>query len=293
MGKTPGKFLEARMRRLFPLFWACLATTSAVALYLQQAKMTVSLPQIAVNATMNPTLLGVGFVDGAYWTLEYEWVFYFVVFLAIGLTGTKWIEWIFGGWFLVIVISSITPVEVPLVPDRFVSGICVIFLNGAAAGMAAKHGWTWWRMAAFLTTGAYSLWAVVTGSVDRFDSAAGPIITGLILLAGTIFVGLNTWEPLARVQILGSRMMGRLTYPIYLLHAHLGYMTLNLFATEENKYILLPVMIVALIGLASLYLWLVEDKLADFWRGFFRILVEKPVDAFFGLIKGQPIQESR
>ena len=49
--------------------------------------MSVTLPQFLANLTMLPSMFGYGYVDGVYWTLEFELRFYLLVlfFLIVGL----------------------------------------------------------------------------------------------------------------------------------------------------------------------------------------------------------------
>ena len=81
--KTAGQFLAARAVRLYPAFWAAVIFTTVVAQFWGGMKMSVSFPQAIANLTMFPKLFGYEFVDGVYWTLQYEWMFYFAVCTAL------------------------------------------------------------------------------------------------------------------------------------------------------------------------------------------------------------------
>lgn len=71
-------FLKKRFIRLFPAFFVSVVITSIVT-YLFLPAAFCGIKDILLNFTMVPNLFGARYVDGAYWTLQYEWAFYFVV----------------------------------------------------------------------------------------------------------------------------------------------------------------------------------------------------------------------
>lgn len=74
--ERPADFLVARFSRLYPAYWTAILLTSA---FLWLADGTIEPPsarQIAVNFTMLQSFFGVPAVDGVYWTLEVELLFY-------------------------------------------------------------------------------------------------------------------------------------------------------------------------------------------------------------------------
>ena len=50
------------------------------------------------------------------------------------------------------------------------------------------------------------------------------------------FYFLNS-EKSSKVDLPFANQVGGMTYPLYLIHAHFGYMFLNKFASNENKSI--------------------------------------------------------
>src|SRR5215472_15889611 len=71
-------FIVSRFARLFPAFWAAVALTSC-ALTIHPLLPTFWSPgvgTIAANLTMMPVLFHAHLIDGAYWSLFYELIFY-------------------------------------------------------------------------------------------------------------------------------------------------------------------------------------------------------------------------
>ncbi len=79
-------FAVSRLSRLYPTFWACVFITAAF-MYAYQPE-NLSWPMLLANLTMVPVYFGIENLDGVYWTLLVEMVFYLwilVIYLAKGL----------------------------------------------------------------------------------------------------------------------------------------------------------------------------------------------------------------
>ncbi|PRY10587.1 peptidoglycan/LPS O-acetylase OafA/YrhL [Pontibacter ummariensis] len=81
--KTPFEFVIARFSRLYPTYWVCVLLTFLVVLLDGKG---VTLEQLFYNLTMFQMFLGQENIDGAYWSLAEELVFYGIVFgvLVVG-----------------------------------------------------------------------------------------------------------------------------------------------------------------------------------------------------------------
>lgn len=88
-GKIDGsvKFLLSRFFRLFPLFWLSLLL-SLIAQQWSSGKYP-STTDIFLNATMVPEFFSVQLINGAYWTLAVELVFYGICLALFLLNGVK------------------------------------------------------------------------------------------------------------------------------------------------------------------------------------------------------------
>ncbi len=84
--KCASDFLVARFSRLYPAYWTAVLLTSAV---LVESSGPLGAPtgrQIMFNLTMVQSFLKVASIDGVYWTLKVELLFYALA-LALFLTG--------------------------------------------------------------------------------------------------------------------------------------------------------------------------------------------------------------
>ncbi|HEV3023233.1 MAG TPA: acyltransferase, partial [Pirellulales bacterium] len=83
---SAGEFAVGRFARLYPAYWAAAALTFAVVQCCGLPGQAVSVGEAVVNATMLQHLLGAPHIDGAYWSLEVELLFYGAI-LALDRAG--------------------------------------------------------------------------------------------------------------------------------------------------------------------------------------------------------------
>jgi len=71
-------FIYKRIIRLYPVYWLSIIITTISMLFLLPDRVR-SIPTILANFSMLQNFLGIDSVDGVYWTLSYEILFYFFV----------------------------------------------------------------------------------------------------------------------------------------------------------------------------------------------------------------------
>lgn len=78
-------FMKKRCIRLYPMFWVCMVVTTIYMIFIFPERVP-SVKQFLFNITMFPTLFGTEAIDGVYWTMPKELIFY-IVFSVIALWG--------------------------------------------------------------------------------------------------------------------------------------------------------------------------------------------------------------
>ncbi|HEX7349744.1 acyltransferase [Brachybacterium sp.] len=243
-GKSARQFAIGRALRLYPAFWVAVGITTCFALVLGGERMGVTAEQVLVNLTMIPSELGVPFVDGVYWTLLYELQFYALVFVLVLCGQGHRVGALMPAWAMLMLYIMVAAPELadaaPYLGDYF-----VWFAAGAIISTIAEHGWSTYRAAGLLAA-----YLAITG----FD----PDLT-MLLKSLVFFTILATLIPRVRtLRLPGAKTAGALTYPLYLLHAHIGYMLLDTFATESTKWLAYAGVSVLVIALAYLLHVVVE-----------------------------------
>ena len=100
-------YIKKKIIRLYPCYWIGIILTFVVTKILL-ADRSVSLIEAVINLTMLQSFLGVNAVDGAYWTLANELIFYgFVALILIKLKQNKNF-YIWGiAWLIIQVVAQI------------------------------------------------------------------------------------------------------------------------------------------------------------------------------------------
>lgn len=265
--KSAGDFLTSRAVRLFPAFWVAVFFTSAVAFFLGGSLMSVSVPQVVTNLTMFPNFFGYGFVDGVYWTLQYEWKFYFAVFAVLALGLQERLRLIFILWPICMLFAKIT--DLTALP--YMGTYYCYFAAGCLFAML-KEQKSWPALGSLLLC-AYLCISFTLEKAVQLETTKG-VDYSLIIIAAVVasffalFAFINTTLG-ASLKLPGSRLAGGLTYPVYLIHAHFGYMVLNHFATEQNKILVYLFCLASVLSIACLIHIFAEKKPAAYWHTLF------------------------
>lgn len=261
----PDQFAVSRAVRLWATFALCM-TLTAIAKNLWGAPQDhVSLGRYLVNLTMIPAWLGVQPVDGVYWTLALELLFYAAVFVVLALGQMHRIRGILTGWIALLIAARFGSEVWGLPSIPLLGGYFDLFAAGCVLALMRRDGpdrLLWILLAlsfALALQGVFARAAML--AVDRTTSPmAAASIVAVSLVPFLVFMRRGPNLPLARD-------VGRITYPLYLLHAHIGYIalrTLNLPAWIE-----VPLVAAAAIASAWLVYRLFEEPTESFRRRVF------------------------
>ena len=80
IGKSPWRFLKGRAVRLYPAYWLSLLYVSLIIWLIGEP---VAIVDFFVNLTMFQEFVGVDHLNGVYWTLSFELMFYFYIFICV------------------------------------------------------------------------------------------------------------------------------------------------------------------------------------------------------------------
>lgn len=210
---TPRQFVVARLCRLYPIYWVCLVLTFAGVTVLGLPGREVGVATAISNVAMFHSLLGLGNVDGVYWTLGVELVFY-VMAASVwygGLLTARRLPGTLYSWLLCVTAAGVALENSVFAWFRVAENL-PYFLVGVAA-LAIVQGDTRWSIRTF------PLFAISSGAL--FDWR--PAVAAAVALA--LVVGSLRWRPwgLASNPLL---FLGWLSYPLYLIHQNLGYAAL-------------------------------------------------------------------
>lgn len=205
-------FLRGRFWRLFPTYWLAMALTFVAMHLFGPVRLQTEGWEFAVNLLMVQLYLepltGVRMVDGAYWSLNVELLFYAVMLLLWRLRLLGRIEIVLALW---LALKWAWPWLDPAVTTLLLLNHLPFF----AIGIASYRIFAGQRRV--VEQVPLLLWIYVC--VVRNHAAPSPILAaGLISLFLAIATGRLAWfrwQPL--------RWLGDLSYPLYLLHSYIGF----------------------------------------------------------------------
>jgi peptidoglycan/LPS O-acetylase OafA/YrhL len=255
-GRRPDQFVSSRVTRLFPAYWAGVLATGFLLTVLWPAKQLAPW-QVVANLTMVQSALGIGHVDGVYWTLWAELRFYVLVgLLAVaGLTRRRVMTLVLL-WPPLAVWAHNTDQD--LIAGLLNYSTAPFFCLGMVLYLTYRDGATilHWLLLAYA-------WALSIGLVGvRFpdgaveDTGRTPslvvelVLITLAVVAVAVCARLRLDHPRWRWLVAA----GALTYPLYLLHEYWGWYFIHLLHPVLPAY---PTLVLAA-ALSLLAAWLVH-----------------------------------
>lgn len=255
-------FVAARFVRLYPAYWVAVTVTFIICDLASLEKLQVTFKDYVANLTMLQRLLGFEHVDGAYWSLEVEWLFYasiacfFLVplkriwiWLAVWLIAaivTQHLPWQFGAG------SRLGQLSGTFLAFRYIH----LFILGAAFYLVRQEK----RVAltsALLIAGALACQFAAEGA------DVGILTLGYAAIFYAVVQGRLKWMGENRVLL----FLGSISYSLYLIHQHNGYVIINGLTKAGWPYWLSVIiaLIAVLVG-ATLLNQLVEEPAARLYR---------------------------
>ncbi|HEX8578999.1 MAG TPA: acyltransferase [Allosphingosinicella sp.] len=256
MEQPPGRFAIGRAVRLYPAFLVCMTATAIVD---QASGRDITWGQYLANLLL-PGVFGQPGVDGVYWTLAYELKFYILVWLGLLVRRGKLLPTMVIGWAAVIGVNRLLDLDLP-----FSEGFFALFAGGALLARAANERVQWPVMLA--------LAAMVVVSADHayefattLDTAGLRYISPAIAAAlVAVFYGGFFLLGMAKPKLPSAAFAGDLTYPFYLLHAHIGYTLLNWIGSPDYQGASLGLAVAIVVTFAAAVHIYVERRPRALW----------------------------
>ncbi len=259
-GRAPRRFLASRASRLYPAYLVAMTLTSVVVL-VGERSVHPSLGDWAVNLTMFQAFVGRPHVDGVYWTLTAELVFYAVMALALRLDrDLRAVPALLGAWLAIAVVLEQTSgagrIWLATVSAPF-------FVAGCCLGLLRRSGATPTTVALLTASLLASIRSVaqLTRETQQSWSHASPTVAAVVTLGSFLLVAAVASGRLARLGRPWMAFAGALSYPVYLLHFRIGHVAMDRFGWVD-RWLLLVALVVGVVAASAMVHVAVERPVA-------------------------------
>lgn len=255
-GRSWQSFAVARFARLYPGFVACMAISAAVLALGLHPDISVTLPQFLANLFIFSPALGQPFVDGVYWSIVLELIFYGWVALAVaaGVFSRLKIELV-AVWLLVAALNEIF-VGSGALRLLFLTEYGPLFAAGILTHYLATRGRSLEVIVLLVAAFLLTFDTAQTGRAWMLDHYGVALPLGGLVAANMAMYALFFGAVLLRRFVPASAtilMLGGLTYPLYLLHQNIGYVMIRMLTPSIGQWAAALLALIAVLAVS----WLV------------------------------------
>jgi peptidoglycan/LPS O-acetylase OafA/YrhL len=232
-------FSVSRLARLYPAHLAAMTITFLVMAWWAQPPFSTDLFQWLANLSMLAPIFGADFMDGAYWSIVIEIIFY--GWVAIGLFSgvlPRHTDTAVAVWMVLVMVNNTMlgsrPVEL-----LFLTEYGSYFALGIMVWRISSLGGNTLRL---LIAGLATLMTFHAAEVQRLDvitrlgeASSAPVVA---LANGGIIAAFVLAAVLGRYIKSGPWMLalGGISYPFYLVHQNAGYILMNVVEPAIGKW---------------------------------------------------------
>ena len=250
--RSAADFAVSRFARLFPAYWCGVLLTALGVLLLGAPELGQPPSVVLANLTMLQGFDYIAPVDGVYWSLTVELAFYICMLALWKARQLHRIEAVLLGWLALMIAWELFPA----LPSRLGLLLNVRYIAWFIPGILAYRIWTNQRRALQqLPIWLAGLGAILLGN----QHVIWPVYLVVSAIYAALIAGRLGW---LRHPVL--IWLGAISYPLYLVHQHLGYaMIAKLEALGAAPWLALAATLMAALATAeAIHRWVEEPSLA-------------------------------
>ena len=216
--KNAKGFIWLRFSRLFPVYWSGIILTTVFVLLFGLVGREVSWKSILFNFTMLQELFNIPHVDGAYWSLLPELMFYFLMAIVLFFKKKAYINSISVVWLIAMVINTLTELPISIVQILNLK-YGMLFVAGIQFYLIKEKELNKKKLSQSIVLIVFSIltYAVVIKDIVSFS----------IVFSFYILFFLLVYNYLKFLKIRWLIFIGSISYPLYIVHQNIGYILMN------------------------------------------------------------------
>lgn len=264
---TVWRFAIARAVRLYPAFWICCTLTFLVTTWIGAPRYGASTGQFLANLTLAGGLLGAQPMDGVYWSIFIEIRFYLLVALVLLVKKIDNAEALLASWLVITIALEVWPIG--KLRFLFLTDYASHFISGAVFFHVWKNGTKPRYLAmiavAWLLAIQHALKGIATFEAKYQTEVSEVVVVALISsFYGCFF--LTATDRTGALSKINCTTLGATTYPLYLIHQNMGYMTFNVLYPSYDMHTVLWSTTASMLALAFTISALLEPRIAHALR---------------------------
>ena len=256
--KTPFDFIVSRFSRLYPVYWVSIFITVLFVVFFELPDRVPTLSQVLVNLTMLQAFVKVQSVDGVYWTLAVELIFYAIMFAIFMAKQLPRITLILMG----LVIISIVSLGIQNLLPIWIRQVLILdYISLFSLGVMLHKSL---NKQLCIKDIILILLSIVNVFVV-YNYQIGSLITTIFIL---ILAATHGFFPFLRIKLFSY--FGAISYSLYLIHQYVGFsIILKGYSMGLNPYVSIFIALLISILIASLLTFYVEKPALALIREFY------------------------
>lgn len=251
------EFIIKRFVRLFPTYWFSILITTIAILFFGLPKMQFSSKDFFVNLTMIQDVVNPIFhtkhIDGVYWSLAVELLFYGFILLLFKLKWLNHIKLIGFLWVMISIVCIPNDISIFMLGVIFNLKWSPLFFAGILFYKLWKYDIEKMKLSTHVLI-VFSLLAYFFLTLTKFEEESKSNIIECIV--ATLFFIIFYLVAYQKLNFLGKNkvllFLGKISYPLYLIHQNIGYIILFYLIHTLKLYhqiiILIPILISILLA---------------------------------------------
>lgn len=247
--KSLKEFAIKRFIRIYPAYFFAVTLTFTIVSLCGLPGKDVTLPQAIINLSMLQSFAGIAHIDGVYWSLTAEIIFYGFIGTVFSLGLLPKIDHLSYLWLvtsgLIITLTSFTQSGLlDLLAYGFVVHYCNLFIAGIMFYKLKEEQKTKYH--------------VLLLACLIFEFVFNGLTSGIIVLLFFILFYALVYNKIRLPNYKVFAFLGSISYALYLVHQIIGYVIIHFLESHglTQEYIVIVPLLVAIVLATALTYWI-------------------------------------